>query len=63
MVLLGSPGVPVAHAGKMALHSANPHVLVADTVNDPIRLTRQGIGAVHGINPRDPRWCRGDDFE
>ncbi|WP_394281149.1 alpha/beta hydrolase [Corynebacterium sp.] len=51
VVLLGSPGVPVARADELTLFSEEPHLLVADTLNDPIRFTRPGIRAVHGYNP------------
>ncbi|WP_257160633.1 alpha/beta hydrolase family protein [Corynebacterium cystitidis] len=54
VVLLGSPGVPVAHVDQMKLHSDNPHVLVADTINDPIEYTRGSVAAWHGANPRNP---------
>lgn len=54
VILLGSPGVPVARADELTLFSEDPHVLVADTHNDFIRLTRSGANAVHGFNPAWP---------
>lgn len=51
LVLMGSPGAPALNARSLQLHSSDPQVVVADTSNDPITLTRQGYWAVHGANP------------
>lgn len=54
LVLVGSPGAGVAHAGQLALLGDDPQVHAMTNPSDPIGLTVTEGAGVHGPDPTTP---------
>lgn len=54
LIVMGSPGVGVAHASELDLRGDSPIVIAMTSPSDPIGLTTGATGGVHGSDPADP---------
>lgn len=54
LVVMGSPGIGVAHASELDLRGDDPQVIAVTSPHDPIGLTVTATDGVHGPDPADP---------